>query len=238
MTNTTTTPNTTTTTTTTTRKGATAPSKAQVAETTKALTASQTKSLETLALAARESMAGAERAESALGDIVTQLADFKVYAARSLAKLSVHPAVKATRGTKAGQAAVTKMATVIGRPANTVATYWKGAEALITKGWQNRTAAPTQAERDLVMAGFKSEAARVSAYKAPAKDGGKGKGKGGKPVVKSSTVTVDSIGGMLDGALEAVTGYTGTMGFTKDQANELATKLDAILDAIEAGVAK
>lgn len=215
----------------------TVPSKAQQAETAKALTSAQQKSLDTLAQAAQQAMAGAEAATQELGDVVTKLADFKVYAARSLARLSVHPAVKATRGTKAGQAAVTKMATVIGRPANTVATYWKGAEALISKGWDKRTAAPTQQERDLVMAGFKSESARVASYSAKAGTKGKG-GKPGTKGTKGTSVTVDSLGGMLDGALESVTKFGADNGFTKDQANQLAAKLDAILDAIEAATAK
>ncbi len=210
--------------------------KAAQQETAQKLTAAQQKSLDTLAQAARESMAGAESATEELGDIVTKLADFKVYAARSLARLSVHPAVKATRGTKAGQAAVTKMALVIGRPANTVATYWKGAEALISKGWDKRTTAPSQAERDLVMAGFKSESARVASYSKPATKTGT-KGKGGKPGTKSTSVSVETINGQLAALLESVTKFTGSMGFTKEQADALITQLDAVHDVIETGTA-
>jgi hypothetical protein len=181
-------------------------------------------------------MAGAESATQELGDIVTKLADFKVYAARSLARLSVHPAVKATRGTKAGQAAVTKMATVIGRPANTVATYWKGAEALISKGWDKRTAAPTQQERDLVMAGFKSESARVASYSKPKAP--KGGNKPGTKGTKGTSVTADSITGQLVALLESVTKFTKDNGFTKEQADALISQLDAVHDVIETSTAK
>ncbi len=215
-------------------KGTTA-TKAQKMETAKALTAAQQKSLDTLAQAARESMAGAESATQELGDVVTRLADFKVYAARSLARLSVHPAVKATRGTKAGEAAVTKMATVIGRPANTVATYWKGAQALMAKGWDKRTAAPSQQERDLVMAGFKSESARVASYSKPAAKGGN---KPGTKSTKGTSVTADSITGQLVALLESVTKFTKDNGFTKEQADALISQLDSVHDVIETSTAK
>ena len=218
-------------------KGTRAP-KAVQQETAKALTKAQETALAKLVESANASITGAISAERELANVVTQLADFKVFAARSLARLSAHPAVVATRGTKAGQPALTKMATLVGRPATTLETYWKSAQALIGKGWQNRTGAPNDAERALVMASFKSESARVASY-APKTAGKPGaKGKGGKPVVKSTAATFDSIGGQLDGALETVTKYVATMGFTKDEANELASKLDAILDAIESAVTK
>jgi hypothetical protein len=213
----------------------TRPTKAQQEETAKALTAAQQKSLDLLAESARQAMAGAESKVEALADVVTALADFKVHAARALARLSVHPAVKATRGTKAGEAAVTKMATVIGRPANTVATYWKGAQALMSKGWDKRTAAPTQAERDLVMAGFKSESARVSAYSKPATK--KATKPGNKPATKGTKVTFDSLVGQLAALNESLAKYTADNGFTAEQATALVEALDSAHDSIESATA-
>lgn len=204
-------------------------------ETAKALTKAQQTALDTLVKAANESITGAINSERELANVVTALADFKVYAARSMARLSTHPAVIASRGTQAGQPALTKMATLIGRPASTLETYWKGAKALIGAKMQNRTAAPTQAERDLVMAGFKSESARVSSYSA--KTGKGGNKPGNKPVVKGTSVTVDSIGGQLTAVLESVTKFTKDNGLTKDQADALIAQLDSIHDALESATA-
>lgn len=216
---------------------ATKATKAVRVETAKALTKAQETALATLVKAANESITGAINSERELANVVTALADYKVYAARSMARLSTHPAVVATRGTQAGQPALTKMATLIGRPATTLETYWKGAKALIGAKMQNRTAAPTQAERDLVMAGFKSESARVSSYSAKGKGGTK-TGTKGKPATKGTSVTVDSISGQLDAALESVAKFTKDNGLTKDQMDALVAKLDAIHDALETAVAK
>lgn len=209
--------------------------KAVRVETAKALTKAQQTALDTLVKAANESITGAINSERELANVVTQLADFKVYAARSMARLSTHPAVIASRGTQAGQPALTKMATLIGRPATTLETYWKSAKALIGAKMDKRTGAPTQAERDLVMASFKSESARVASYSKP-------KGKGGKPASKPATkgtkVTVDSLTGQLTAALESAQSFTKDNGFTKDQADALIAQLDAIHDVIENGTAK
>lgn len=208
--------------------------KAVQQETTKALTKAQETALAKLVESANASITGAITAEKTLADVVVQLADFKVYAARSLARLSAHPAVVATRGTKAGQPALTKMATLVGRPATTLETYWKSAQALIGKGWQNRTGAPNDAERALVMASFKSESARVASYSPKAAP----KGKGGKPAAKGTSVTVESLNGMAAGLLESVDKFTKDNGFTVEQADALISALDAIHDAIESATTK
>jgi hypothetical protein len=209
--------------------------KAVRVETAKALTKAQQTALETLVKAANESITGAINSERELANVVTQLADFKVYAARSMARLSTHPAVIASRGTQAGQPALTKMATLIGRPATTLETYWKSAKALIGAKMQNRTAAPTQAERDLVMASFKSESARVASYSKP---GAKGRKPAGKPATKGTSVTVETLNGQAAALLQSVDKFTKDNGFTKDQADALIMALDAIHDAIETASAK
>lgn len=205
-------------------------------ETAKALTKAQETALANLVKAANDSINGAAQAESELAGIVTTLADFKVFAARSLARMSAHPAMVATRGTKAGEPALTKMAGYLGRPASSLETYWKSAQALIKAGWDKRTSAPNQAERDLVMASFKSESARVAGYSPKAKTTKRTAPKGGK-TAKSTSVTVETINGQAAALLESVTKFTGSMGFTKDQADALISALDAIHDAIETGTA-
>lgn len=212
-----------------------APKSARV-ETTKALTKAQETALANLVKAANDSITGAVSAESELAGVVTKLADFKVYAARSLARMSAHPAMVATRGTKAGEPALTKMAGYLGRPATSLETYWKSAQALIKAGWDKRTSAPNQAERDLVMASFKSESARVAGY-SPKKAGTKRTAPKGGKTPKGTTVTVETINGQLAALLESVTKFTGSMGFTKDQADALIAQLDAVHDVIETGTA-
>lgn len=209
--------------------------KSERVETAKALTATQQKQLDALVSAAKAGISQAESGEQSLAGIMQGIADGKVFAARALARLSAHPAVVATGGPTKGQPALTKMAALIGRSDTSLTVYWKGAKALIGAKMANRTGTPTQAERDLVMAGFKSESARVSSYSAK----GKGKGKGGKPTgTKGTTVTVNTIDGQLDAVLESVQRFTADNGFSAEELETLTAKLDAIHDALETASAK
>ena len=229
------------TTATTTKTTASRAPKAVRKETTKELTAAQQKSLKVLVDAA---IAGINSSETkareakehsvALVTAADASADYKVYAARSMARLSAHPAMVATRGKTAGEPALTKMATLIGRPAQSLETYWKAAKALIAKGWDKRTGAPKADERALVGIPFKDESARVSVSNGKAK----AKSTGTKSGTKSTTVSVETIHGQLDAVLESVQKFAGSFGLTEEQAKDLFAKLDTITDVIETATAK
>lgn len=204
------------------------------AETTKELTAAQTKALTALVTAAKDSISGAESKTKELDAIMSGIGDYKVFAARALYRLSLHPAVVATGGPTKGQPALTKMAQLIGRPATSLEVYYKGTKALVSAKLATKTGAPTAKERDLVMAGFKSESARVTASQAKGK-GGKGNGGKGNG---STTVSVATISGQLDAVVASLTKYVASMGMTEAQAKELFAKLDTATDLIESAVAK
>lgn len=202
-------------------------------ETTKELTAAQTKALTALVTAAKDSISGAETKTKELDAVMAGIADYKVFAARALYRLSLHPAVVATGGPTKGQPALTKMAQLIGRPATSLEVYYKGTKALVSAKLATKTGQPTARERDLVMAGFKSESARVTASQAKGK-GTAGKGKG----TPSTTVSVATISGQLDAVVASLTKYVASMGMTEAQAKDLFAKLDTATDLIESAVAK
>lgn len=201
-------------------------------ETTKELTAAQTKALTALVTAAKDSITGAETKTKELDSIMGSIADYKVFAARALYRLSLHPAVVATGGPTKGQPALTKMAQLIGRPATSLEVYYKGTKALVSAKLATKTGQPTAKERDLVMAGFKSESARVSAAQAKGKNVTKG---GNKPDTTSRTVSFSGIEGQLDAVLKSVQTLLAATKLTADQERVLFAKLDEVTDAIEKG---
>lgn len=202
-------------------------------ETTKELTAVQTKALTALVTSAKESISGAETKTKELDSIMGSIADYKVFAARALYRLSLHPAVVATGGPTKGQPALTKMAQLIGRPATSLEVYYKGTKALVSAKLATKTGQPTPRERDLVMAGFKSESARVSAVQAKGKDSTKG---GNKPDTTSRAVSFASVESQLDALLKSVQTLVAATTLTDAQSKVLFAKLDEVTDAIESPV--
>ena len=205
-------------------------------ETTKALTKAEQTKLDTLVTAAKSSITGAETAERGIADLMGSLTDYKVNASRALALLSAHPAVVATGGPTVGQPALTKMAALLGKSDQSLTIYWKGSRALLAAK-RPLVGKITEADRALVMAGFKSESARVASYSPKAKAS---KAKGGKvaTTAKGTSVTFDSLSGQLDALLESLSKFGKDNGLTEEQSSELFTKLDGATDMIEQITAK
>lgn len=206
-------------------------------ETTKALTASQESALRKLVDATREAITQSESNGRKAAELATELTatvdltnDFKVYAARALVRLSGHPAVVATGGPTKGTPALTKMATLIGRPSQSLETYWKAAKALQAAKMAGRTGAPKPDERAIVAAPFKAESDRVMVSQA------KGKAKVKAPrSTAAKTVSFATIEGQVDGLIKTIGELTAKVNLTPAQAKVLSAKLGEVSALVAAG---
>lgn len=220
----------------TTTKTGRAATKTERKETAQAMSDADRTALDLLVKAARESINKSESqgrvAKGHAEKLVIALdsaADYKVYAARTLALLAKHPATLAKGGATKGQPALTTIAKLLGRPATTLETYWKAAKALTAKGWESRVDQPTKAERELVGKPFKDESDRVTVA-TKARNAGTGEGGNGG---NAGAVSVDSLGKRLDAILASVTKFAKDNALTDAERDSLAGKLDAIHDALE-----
>ena len=224
------------TTTSTTKATGKAPTKAQQTETAVKLTKAQQARLDTLVKAAKDGITKYQESDRLADDLRVQADTVKVLTARALALLAEHPAMIATRGPKAGTPALTKVATLVGYPSQTLESVWKAAMELTKRGWHKRTTAPNDAERAIVRGFINSENDRKyeSARKSAAGKG-KGKGTGGSGV--GTKVTFSTLQGQIKALREATARFTKDNGFTVAQADELQSALDEIHDAIEQSTA-
>ena len=226
---------------TTAKPGTTAkvPTKAQQAETTKALSAAQRKSLDALVESVKVGMAKALEADRQADTLRITADSLKVLTARAIVKLNGHPAVTATTGPKTGSMAITKVSTLTDIPAMTLQPVFRAAEEFIKRGWAKRTGEPTAEELAIVRGFVASENdARYSRELAK----GKGKGTTGKgkaaPVTKGTKITFEALQGQLAAFRESLERFTKDYGFTNAQADDLATGLDAAHDLIEKATTK
>jgi hypothetical protein len=214
-----------------------APAKVQ-AETSAAITKAQAKSLDLLVSAVKAGVTSFQNEDRAADQLRVSADTSKVLVARAIGKLADHPATKATRGTKAGEPALTKIATLTGFAPSTLEPLFKAAMAIRTKGWHKRTTAPNDAERALVRGHVQSENdaryARETTKGKTTKPGTKGT-KATKPGTKA---TFETIKGQITGLTDTLTKYTADQGFSNAQADELATALDALHDLIEKATTK
>ena len=212
----------------------TTPTKAQQAATTKALTTAQNKSLDLLVSAVKASVAAYTEADNLADQHRLTALTQKVMTVRAIGKLNEHPAIKATRGTKAGEPALTKVAALTGFKPATLEPLFKAAEYFRKQGWHKRTTAVTDAERDAVAGYVKSEAERAAASRAEKsrKSGTKGP-KAPKASTTNTKLSFDSIKGQITALTESMEKFTKDAGFSNAEADELATALDALHDMIE-----
>lgn len=165
----------------------------------------------------------------------------RVATARALAALAKHPGSHAKGGATKGQPALATVATLTGFKRNTLRPLWDGALALTAKGWERRTSAPTQPERDLV-AGFYAEtsAVRVESNKSKAETVKSGestpnaKGTGSKTLKAG---TLEDVVSSLDDSHKVVEMFAKNHGLTSKQYDALVAKLDSIHDVLESAVA-
>lgn len=172
--------------------------------------------------------------------IAIQLAEVRdnarVATARALAELAKHPATFA-QGKQVG--ALSKIATLVGMPRNTLRPLFDGAMALTEKKWERRTSVPTAAERALVASFYGDEVLRKqeAAEESKSADGdSKGKKSPNTKEVKKIQATLEGVVSAADVLDQTVAAFLKGNGLTKPQFEALQTKIGNILVALEKSV--